>query len=316
MDSWPEKFSFDPDSQQKLNAIISERNMWIDRPSQKKFKDLLSSLPLVNTSNVYSHDGTVHINLEQSIEQSQILNCAEILKKWKKGPFEIGGVRIESEWRSDLKWNRLLPFLPELKDKYVLDIGCNNGYYMFRASEHDPAYVLGIDPVGHFKNQFSFLNHFAQDSRLDFQLLGVEHVSYFQTCFDVVFFMGIIYHHRHPLEQLQSIYQAMRPGGSLILETIGIPGSESVALFPEGRYAGMKNVWFVPTLSCLENWMKRTHFKEIQVISSEWGGPNEQRSTEWSQGPSYQEFLDPEDSTKTKEGYPAPKRFILIGKKQ
>ena len=236
---------------------------------------------------------------------------------WKKGPFRINDLFIDSEWRSDLKWERLKEKV-NLNNKVVLDIGCNNGYFMFRALEQNPRLMLGIDPVARCFNQYHFINHFLPDNPTRFELFGMEEVSYFKEVFDTIFHMGIIYHHRDPIRQLRQIHQALKPGGELIIETIGIDGEESTALFPEDRYANMKNVWFVPTLSALINWLKRTKFEHIEILSTQWENTDEQRTTSWCpEGyKSFEDFLDPHDSSKTIEGYPAPQRFCIKVKKK
>ena len=69
------------------------------------------------------------------------------LHPWRKGPFELFGVGIDTEWRSDWKWQRLAPFLPQLSGKRVLDVGCGNGYYGWRMLESGAGEVVGIDPT-------------------------------------------------------------------------------------------------------------------------------------------------------------------------
>ncbi len=64
-------------------------------------------------------------------EHELILETAKKLIPWRKGPFKIFGLEIDSEWQSNLKYNLIRPHF-NLKDKVVADIGCNNGYYMFR----------------------------------------------------------------------------------------------------------------------------------------------------------------------------------------
>ena len=253
-----------------------------------------------------------------TIGTQETQDTAKELIPWRKGPFEVGDLSIDAEWRSDKKWERLQKSLPDLKDKVVLDIGCNNGYYMFEMAKQDPKLVIGIDPVLHNQTQFEFINHFKKHSNLKFELFGVEDLPNFRSFFDVIFSMGVLYHHRHPLEQLISIREALVPGGEMIMETIGIPGEETTCLFPEDRYSKMRNVWFLPTLSCLKNWINRTGFIDIEVVSVSTTNFEEQRKTPWCPPPhqSLEDFLDAQDQTKTVEGYPAPVRFCIKAKKK
>ena len=276
-----------------INNILKERATWIDRPSSKNYADILANL-----------------------DSKDLKSQAKGLIPWRNGPFEIYDFKIDSEWRSDLKWERLKKHLAPLESKRVLDIGCNNGYYMFKMAKHNPDLVLGIDPVLHFQTQFKFLQNYFKTPNIYFEMLGVEHLVHFREFFDTIFSMGIIYHHKHPIQQLLDIKNALRPGGQVILETIGIPGVEPVALFPMDRYAKMRNVWFVPTLNCLINWAHKTNFCALDMISDTPLTPEEQRSTEWSSEKSLKDFLDPEDPTKTVEGHPAPRRFCLSMKKK
>lgn len=238
------------------------------------------------------------------------------LSPWRKGPFSIYGIEVDAEWRCDLKWERIERAITPCENKIVLDIGANNGYFMYRLLNQKPKFVLGIDPVASCIEQYNFLNSLNDHANMHMAPWGINDVKHFKNCFDVILFMGIIYHHKHPLEQLEIIKDALRPGGILILETIGIPGEEPLALFPKERFANMKNVYFVPTLSCLTNWATRCHFEKIEVISKTPLTPEEQRVTEWSHPKSLINVLDPSDPSKTIEGYPAPWRFAISCQKK
>lgn len=233
---------------------------------------------------------------------------------WRKGPFEVFGVEIDAEWQSWRKWNRLLPALPDLTGKVVADIGCNNGYYMFRMLEHKPRCVIGLEPFLQHYYCFKTLRRLAGADELFIELMGVEDITLFPTCFDVVFLMGIIYHRISPVEMLREIRAAMRPGGVLIVESQAIPGEEPVALFPEERYAKVPGTYFVPTASCLRNWLIRTGFSEVEIFCSHPMSSEEQRKTTWMTFESYEDFLDPGNPTLTVEGYPAPLRVYLRAK--
>lgn len=298
----------------KLKAIKAERDAALRRESALHYTNLLESLPHLAPSTLSLSKSSVTIG-----DKSDLINTSfdpeKIAKKlipWRKGPFTLFGTEIDSEWRSDLKWDRLENEL-DLTNKMILDIGCNNGYYMFRMAAKGPKLVLGIDPFLHYHIQFQMLNHFASLKNIHHELFGHEHLHYFKGMFDLIFSMGVLYHHKHPLKQLSDIYEALRPGGTLLLETMGIAGEESMALFPEGRYAQMRNVFFVPTLSCLINWLKRANFSEINVLSDVLLTTEEQRQTPYCPDPffSLEKFLDKNDPSKTVEGYPAPRRFMI-----
>ena len=305
----------------KLIELKEERDSWWQRPSSEKFSAPIHNAPEVTVDHKDFSGAEIKVGKRESISEEtydQFLNSAKSLIPWKKGPFNLFDTTIDAEWRSDQKWDRLVPFLPELKNKTILDIGCNNGYFMFTMANHLPQLVLGIDPVLPFSAQFQFVQKYAKQDNLHHELFGVEHLDLFNRVFDVIFSMGIIYHHRNPIAQLIDIREALVPGGVAIIETIGIPGEESMALFPEDRYARMGNTWFVPTLSCFINWLKKAKFIDIEVIADSDLTEEEQRLTDWCPPPfqSLNDSLDPKDISKTIEGHPAPRRFCLKAKKK
>jgi tRNA (mo5U34)-methyltransferase len=290
---------------------------------REHYQQLLSKLPEITaqTDNCSYSLPEVTVGREQELtlqQHSQLKDTLTKLIPWRKGPFSIMGHMIDAEWRSDQKWDRIKDAIGDLRGKTVLDIGCGNGYFMFRMLEKNPALVLGIDPVWHCHAQFHLVNHFAPDNQLHHHMLGIDHLPHFNQMFDTILSMGIVYHHRHPIMQLMDIYQALKPGGELVLESIGIPGEESNALFPPDRYAKMGNVWFIPTASCMVNWLKRSKFKQVEIISDTLLTPKEQRLTKWCPPPhqSLTDFLDPDDPNKTIEGHPAPRRFAIFAKKK
>ena len=230
---------------------------------------------------------------------------------WRKGPFNIFGTEIDSEWRSQRKWNRVAPELPDLSGKVIADIGCNNGYYMFRTIPQKPKAVVGFEPFLQHYYCFNTLNHLAGANNLFMEMMGVEQMNLFPECFDVVLLMGIIYHRISPVEMLRDIKAAMRPGGTLILESQAIPGDDPVALFPETRYAKVPGTYFVPTAACVKNWLTRVGFEDVEIFCSHPMNSEEQRRTDWMTFESYSDFIDPNNPSLTVEGYPAPLRVFL-----
>ena len=245
-------------------------------------------------------------NLHETLER-----LIKNLIPWRKGPIDLFGHRVDAEWLSGKKWQRIAPHLDDIVGKRVLDIGCNNGYYMLRIAEQSPDRVLGIDPFETCYYQFQLLQQFLRDPRLQFELIGIDDLDIFPEYFDLVFCMGVIYHHRAPHNALRTVHGCMKPGGQLILESIAIPGNEPIALSPPDRYQMMRNVYFVPTASCLAAWAERAGFRDIEIITTDTIGTDEQRKTKYMPFDSLAEFLDPNDATKTIEGFPAPLRVAL-----
>lgn len=319
---WQEHFSSEQIDYDFLEKILQERRQWPKRLHENRWMEPLDTLGLPPPTELKNYEQShITIGKKEHISEVEYKTLREAAKKlipWKKGPFNLFGLEIDGEWRSDHKWQRIEDQIGCLEGKKVLDIGCNNGYFMYKMLRKNPLFVLGIDPVVRTFAQFEFIQKFAREEKLFYELLGVEHLKAFRSCFDVIFNMGIIYHHRHPLEQLHDIREALAPGGTMILETIGIQGEEPYALFPPDRYAKMRNVWFVPTLSCLVNWVRRANFEEIKILPSVATTEEEQRWTEWCPegGESLKDFLDPLDASKTIEGHPAPWRMTVIAKKK
>ena len=175
---------------------------------------------------------TVEIGREDEIDESG----QEFLKKrihdlipWRKGPFRLFGTLIDSEWKSDMKWNRIAPHLGNLKNKRILDVGCNNGYFMFRLMGAGAGEVLGIDPIGCFQQQFHFLQYFSKIPDIQLKPWGIKELHRFENDFDLIFHLGVIYHHPDPIEQLRRLRRALKPGGKIIVESIGIPGDSPLS---------------------------------------------------------------------------------------
>ncbi|MEW6996428.1 tRNA 5-methoxyuridine(34)/uridine 5-oxyacetic acid(34) synthase CmoB [Colwelliaceae bacterium BS250] len=244
-------------------------------------------------------------------EQKRITNLLQNFKPWRKGPYHIHGIHIDTEWRSDFKWDRLRPHISDLKNRYVLDIGCGSGYHLWRMRGDGAKFVVGIDPTQLFMMQFLALQHFIKDDNVNLLPIGVEHLPELKA-FDTVFAMGVLYHRKSPIDFLQQLKAQLKPGGELILETLVIEGDEHTVLVPGDRYAKMRNVWFLPSGKALVHWMERLGFKNVRVVSTDQTAFEEQRQTPWMDTESLEDFLDPNDPTKTIEGYPAPLRAIVV----
>ncbi len=250
-----------------------------------------------------------------SDQQQRFHHSLQTFCPWKKGPFELFGVTIDAEWRSDWKWERILPYISSLKNRKVADIGCHNGYFMFRMANQQPELVIGFEPyTKHFWN-FQLIQNIVKQKMLAFELLGVEHIHYYPQFFDTIFCLGILYHHTDPIGLLSKMRQALAPKGEIIIDCQGIAGDLPVALTPQKRYAQARGIWFLPTQSCLENWIGRAGFSDINCFFAEPLSVEEQRGTAWANIDSLPEFLHPDDPSLTVEGYPAPWRYYAIARK-
>jgi tRNA (mo5U34)-methyltransferase len=301
---------------QVILALLQEKERWLGlgKKGVERFRLPYQRVKHIRAQHCdFSGDAVIIGGADELSEPdaSKVYKTLRDFMPWRKGPFDIFGISVDAEWRSERKWNRELP---DLRGKIVADIGCNNGYYMFRMAQHDPKLVLGFEPYLQHYFAFKTLNAFAGIGNLVAELLGVEHMTLFPNCFDVVFLMGILYHRSSPVDVLRDIRAALSPEGVLIVESQGIPGNESLALFPEHRYAKVPGTYFVPTGACLANWLSRAGFADVEIFYSHPMSGEEQRRTEWMVFESYGDFIDKSDSTLTVEGYPAPIRIFAKAK--
>ncbi len=253
-----------------------------------------------------------HKTRGDSALQAEVKGLLKGLMPWRKGPYDIHGVFIDTEWRSDLKWDRLKDHISPLDGRTVLDVGCGNGYHCWRMYGAGAKTVIGIDPSPLFLCQFRAVKHFAGEHPVFLLPLKIEDFPQVRRAFDTVFSMGLLYHRRDPIGHLSRLKELIVPGGELVLETIILNSETSDVLVPEGRYAKMNNVWFIPSPRLLEIWLKRTGFKRVRLVDITPTTKMEQRRTAWMDYESLDDFLDPQNPSLTVEGHPAPVRAIFV----
>lgn len=258
---------------------------------------------------------TITATFEDGADPETLHTLCQLLIPWRVGPYQLGKTTIDSEWRSHIKWDRIAQLIGSVQDKRVADVGCSNGYFLFRLVQSRPELAVGFDPVDRCWLQFSLLQSILQVPKLAFVPVGVASLDAFPNFFDVVLCMGVIYHQRDPFTAAKKLFNTMRPGGRLLFESLVIDEPGSRLLIPRERYAKMRNAWIVPTAEGLASIAERAGFKNITIhrfgpITSE-----EQRRTEWAPYESLADFLDPQDSTKTIEGYPAPHSAMVVATK-
>lgn len=231
---------------------------------------------------------------------------------WRKGPFELFGIGIDSEWRSDLKWDRLAGTLGSLEGKQILDVGCGNGYHCYRMVEAGADLALGLEPHLPYVGQFLAIDRYLETQPVHVLPLSLEQMPDTGPVFDLVFSMGVLYHARSPFDHLLQLRRCLRQGGQVVLESIVVPGQAGYALTPEDRYARMRNVWFLPSVDTMTLWLRRCGFTDIHLIDRTRTDASEQRQTDWMPFDSLAQSLQPGDPERTLEGYPAPYRAILM----
>jgi tRNA (mo5U34)-methyltransferase len=290
----------------------------------KRYGDLprwqvaVNDLPQVHPSTIDLNAGCLCIGEASDVDtatQQHIATCLRQLHPWRKGPYEVFGIHIDTEWRSDWKWDRLKEHIQPLVGRRVLDVGCGNGYHCWRMYAAGAEQVVGIDPTPLFIMQFQALKHFIGSAPVYVLPLGIDDVPPQLEAFDTVFSMGVLYHRRSPLDHILQLRDCLKPGGELVLETLVIEEDENAVLMPEDRYARMGNVWFIPSVGMLEKWLRRCKLENIKLVDVTTTSLQEQRSTDWMTFQSLKDFLDPADTSKSIEGYPAPRRAVLTASK-
>ena len=247
------------------------------------------------------------------------------LMPWRKGGFIIGQsdkrIYIDTEWRSDLKWDRIAPFISDLAGRRVLDVGGGSGYHGFRMVGAGASMVVVIDPSCLFYHQFMAIRHFVGEMTnkygnypIHFIPVGLEELPMVEQggLFDTVFCMGVLYHRASPFECLLQLKHQLKKGGELVLETLVVDGDENTVLVPQERYAMMNNVYFLPSVDALTKWLVKVGFKDVHCVDVNTTTTGEQRATEYMTYHSLVDFLHPDDDTKTIEGYPRPRRATLV----
>lgn len=284
-----------------------------------RWMKILSRLPELPPDQLRIDAGIISVCADQPPDPAlpaQIEALLLQLHPWRKGPFSLHGVHIDSEWRCDLKWQRLAAHISSLRGRAVLDVGCGNGYYCWRMAGAGARLVVGIDPTQLYLAQFSAVRHFlGRGHAVHLLPLAMESMPRNMQAFDTVFSMGVLYHRRSPIDHLLELKDCLRPGGELVLETLVIEGKDGQVLLPRGRYAKMRNTWFLPSPMTLCGWLERCGYRDVRLLSVTVTTIEEQRTTRWMRFESLTDFLDPKDPDRTLEGYPAPRRAMLLARR-
>ena len=276
--------------------------------------EILGRLPTVINADVELIN---EINIDFDIKDNdEIERLLLKLIPWRKGPFRINDIFIDSEWDSAKKWKRFQKLNIDLDGKSILDVGSGNGYYAFRMMGMGADKILCLEPNLVHVSQFSAINHFVNSEKIRMIPERLEESGLANSKFDVIFSMGLLYHQRNPSEHINNLKALLADNGKLVLETIISPKECGIALEPSnGKYASMPNVHFVHTdngcKSIFRNLSLRVFAESDVVVTND----KEQRATKWMPFKSFESALNLQNKSLTLEGYPAPKRkFYVLGK--
>jgi len=294
-----------------MEALLANRHGKFDN-----WYKYYQQLPIVPPDDIDLNSDTLTVSSSEPLDKERLQDLLKQFHPWRKGPYNFFGVNIDTEWRSDWKWQRIRKHIAPLTNRRILDIGCGNGYHCWRMYGEGAKLVIGIDPSWLFLMQFEVFKRYAGQKPVYLLPLGVEKLPNDINSFDTVFSMGVFYHRRSPFDHLMQLKSTLRPGGELVLETLVVEGQEGYSLVPENRYAKMRNVWFLPSVATLQMWLHRCGYSNIRVVDITQTTIQEQRTTDWMINESLVDFLDPQDHNKTIEGYPAPKRATFIANKE
>lgn len=306
----------------KSHEVVREcRKVWslmMRSPHWNGIRKSLSSL--CNDTNLSGADVNLHADaisavLPSGVNYEVLKELCRSLISWRTGPYQLGEFALDTEWRSHMKWRRVSPMIPQRSGMRIADVGCSNGYFLYKLSTLNPEIAIGFDPVERCWLQFALLQSILRVPNVAFLPMGILALDAFPSFFDCILCMGVIYHQRDQALAVTKLYDATRPGGHVLLESLVVPGEEPLTITPPDRYAKMRNAWTMPSATSLKTLFIDAGFHDVRVESF---GPLttfEQRRTELAPFESLADFLDPNDPSRTVEGHPAPHTAAVIGRK-
>lgn len=218
------------------------------------------------------------------MRQAELRAAVEKLGPWFHN-IDLGGVATAPEhFLGDYpaqKWRRFASAIPsDLRGRSVLDIGCNGGFYAIEMKKRGASRVLGIDSDETYLRQARFASE-VLGLDIEYRNQSVYDVGALSERFDVVLFMGVLYHLRHPLLALDLIrehvagdmlvFQSMQRGSRslrdvaadypiAVTEQFDDPGWPRLH-FIEHHYAGDPTNWWVPNRACAEAMLRSAGFR-------------------------------------------------------
>ena len=310
------KYTFE--EYENLFSLFNENKNFSHHGNLEQWKNILTKLPDIRTNYLDFSKECIQIGNPKEINLSQlkILEKGLLnLRPWRKGPFNIFGLEVDSEWRSEKKWQRIEDYLPKIKGMRIGDIGCSNGYYSYKLLKLEPELIVGMDKTSLFIIQFLATKFYAkQIQELIILPCSSEEFNPEFIDFDLLLSMGILYHAKNPSNHLASLQRLVKKNGYIILETIISNLKQNINIEKNQTYAGMSNIGTIFTKDNIIKLLNVSGFKNVQVINDSFTDRSEQRTTRWMQGKSLSDFIL--SNGDTIEGYPPVCRTIFIAQKK
>jgi tRNA (mo5U34)-methyltransferase len=228
-----------------------------------------------------------NVEMVERLSREQIQRRVSDLGQWFHN-LDLNGVKTAPEhFLGDypaVKWRRFADRIPtNLTGKSVLDIGCNAGFYAIEMKRRGAARVLGIDTDERYLAQGRFAAKVC-NADIEFRNLSVYDVGGLGERFDLVLFMGVLYHLRHPLLALDLIYEHVARD-LLILQSMQRGSDEIDALqedytfwqadmfdrsgfpklhFIEHKYSDDWTNWWIPNRACVEAMLRSAGFEVVE----------------------------------------------------
>jgi len=306
---WPALWRMLPEWR-ALDGAVSEERL-TGHGDFGRWREALDALPVIEVREVVLGDRVTARARTGAAERDALERSLQTLHPWRKGPWSICGVEIDTEWRSDWKWRRLAPHLGALPGQRVLDVGCGNGYFGWRLLGAGADQVVGVDPTLVFYMQHLAVSRYLGQGRN--WLLPLKFEDLPAAAFDTVLSMGVLYHRRDPVAHIERLLAFTRPGGRVVVESLIVEADQDLA--PPGRYARMRNVHVVPRPQTLCAWLAEAGATDVELVDVTPTTTAEQHTTRWMRFESLAQALDARDPTRTVEGHPAPVRAIVLARR-
>lgn len=230
--------------------------------------------------------------MSDSLSQDQIRRRVAELGQWFHN-LDLGGVKTAPDHflgdYPEVKWRRFASSMPEdLTGKSVLDIGCNAGFYSIQMKRRGADRVVGIDTDEKYLEQARFAAT-VSGAEIEFRNLSVYRVGELHEKFDLVLFMGVLYHLRHPLLALDLLHEHV-VADLLVAQSMLRGSSDSIEVPPdfpfwqselfdneqfprmyfiEKRYANDPTNWWIPNRACFEAILRTAGFEILDHPEAE-----------------------------------------------